>query len=224
MLCGLSNRTRAALYGPEVYTEVSACTPTANTRALLVTRNGTISGNGPDWLAYLNSGGVIITEYYISDRVYNEIYGTAYSPGAIYGACLDAIAPHTKLNTSHPFWQINDITESIPGQESCGAEISAIVAAEPEVTALGQSSAGAVFFAIRPQGNGTLFLLDADWSDPDVGYVDNSRQMMNAMITYNGIVPAQQVTSVPSLSAVGLVILSVAMGLFGWAGRRRFAR
>lgn len=220
MFCGTSQRTGADLYGPAVYTEVSGCTPTATTRALLVTRNGTVTGNGPDWLAFLNSGGVIITEWSSSDDVYNEIYGTAYAQGGFLGFCADSLMPPVKLNTSHPFWQINDIPESADNQ-GCGFDLTAIADGEEQVVALGQWTGGGVMLAYRAQGSGSLFLAEADWQDSDSGYADNSRQLMNAMINYGGIVPPQQITSVPSLSAVGLVMLSALMGLFGWVGRRR---
>ncbi|MEQ8800886.1 MAG: hypothetical protein RLP45_02500, partial [Haliea sp.] len=74
MFCGSSSATGAALYsGITPLTEVSSCAPDANTQALLVTRSGTVAGNGAAWLAYLNAGGIIITEHTNPEAVYNEI-------------------------------------------------------------------------------------------------------------------------------------------------------
>ena len=78
MFCGSTQRTGADLYGAAgPYTEVNSCTPNPGTQALLVSRSGTVAGNGADWLAFLNNGGVLITEFRNSHTVYNEIYGTA---------------------------------------------------------------------------------------------------------------------------------------------------
>lgn len=218
MICGASNATPDLLFGPGVYNIVSSCTPTPSTTAMLVSRDGTV--DGPAWLTYLNSGGVIITEFSIADDVYNGIYNTAIPQGGFVGACSDGIPPGTKLNVTHPFWQANNIVEALPAEQGCGYDLSAIVSADPLVTSLGEYNPGQIMFAIRPQGAGTLFLLEADWQDGSPsGYLENSRQMMNAMVNFVGAAP--QVASIPSLSAVGLLLLTCLMGFFGRRGMHR---
>ncbi|MEQ8514600.1 MAG: hypothetical protein RIC38_03260, partial [Chromatocurvus sp.] len=107
MFCGSSQRTGSDLYsGISTLNEVSSCTPDADTQALLVTRSGAVAGNGADWLAYLDNGGIIITEFQEPEAVYNELYGTAYTDDFI-GDCRDNVMPSTILNPSDPFWQAN---------------------------------------------------------------------------------------------------------------------
>ena len=184
MYCGSPSRTGANLYsGVGPFNEVYSCTPTATTQAMLVQRSANLSGLGAAWLDYLNNGGIIITEHSISNRVYNEMYGTAYPLGTWSGSCQDNAMPSLKFNTQTPFWQLVQIPETPQNLEACGLSLNGIVDSEPEVTALGGwASSGLVNFASRPQGAGGLFLLDADWQDTNSGYTDDSREFMGALI------------------------------------------
>ena len=86
LLCGSSGRPLSGLYsGIGPFNEVTSCAPNANSQAMFVSRNATIAGNGAAWLAYLNAGGRIITEFSNGAAVYNEIYGTAYPDGCNFG-------------------------------------------------------------------------------------------------------------------------------------------
>jgi hypothetical protein len=183
MYCGDSNSMGAQLYsGAGTYNEVSGCTPNASTQALLITRYGTVTGNGGAWLAYLNAGGTIVTEYSISAAVYNEIYGTAYSAGPFFGFCTDNTMPEVKLNPTNPFWVAHNIPVTPIGLIGCGFDLSNISSGEPQVTALGGAQSGAVSFVLRPQGMGHLYLLEADWQDGEPSYSNESRQFMGALI------------------------------------------
>lgn len=155
MLCGASERPLSGLYsGIGPFNEVSGCAPGANTQAMFVSRNAAIAGNGPAWLAYLNAGGRIITEYSTGAAIYNEIYGTAYANGGQAGACYDNPMPSAKLNTGHPFWVANPIPATPAAIEGCGLSLAGLVAGEPTVTPLGARSADTthVNFAIKPPG------------------------------------------------------------------------
>jgi uncharacterized repeat protein (TIGR01451 family) len=186
MYCGSSSRMGANLYlGVGPLNEVSGCVPDANTQALLVSRSGTVAGNGAAWLAYLDAGGVIISEWRNAHIVHNEIYGTAYSEGAGFGDCSDNAMPSLKLNTDHGFWQANTgLTETPANVEGCGADLSAIVGGEGAVTALGGLvNTSTISFAIRPQGTGVFWLLEADWQDSSGSFTDDSRNFMGALIS-----------------------------------------
>jgi len=231
MLCGSSARPLSGLYsnsGP--FSEVSSCTPTANTQAMFVSRYATIAGNGAAWLAYLNAGGRIITEYSTGAAIYNEIYGTAYPDGVQSGACYDNPMPSAKLNTGNPFWVANPIPATAPGVEGCGYNLAALVAGEPSVTALGARSADTadIKFALRPQGGGTLFLLEADWQDTDTPVFDaNNLAFLDAMISFCGgpVAPVLSRYPVPvdePLALGGLAALVAVLG--GALARRRRAR
>jgi cysteine-rich repeat protein len=182
MYCGSTSRSGAQLYsGVGTFNEVTGCSPTANTQALLITRSGAISGNGPAWLAYLNAGGRIVTEWSVAAAVYNEIYGTVYPSGAWFGYCLDNAMPEAKLNPMHPFWVANAISQTPSGMGACGYDLANLVSGEPLVTPLG-TVAGAVSFAARSQGAGWLFLLEADWQDIEPYFTSDSQQFMGALI------------------------------------------
>lgn len=225
MFCGSTSRSGSALYGAAgPYTETDSCTPTAATQALLVTRGGSVAGNGANWLAFLNGGGVIITEWLNSHTVYNEIYGTAYPQGTFYGNCSDNAMPQVKVNPSHPFWAANPITVTPSGEASCGADMSALTSGEPEVTLLGESLDGNEMFAIRPQGDGVLFLLEADWQDSEASYTADSELFMAALIeggTFASPAPPAAPVAVPTMATWALALLS---GLLALVGLRRVRR
>ena len=225
MFCGSTSRSGSALYGAAgPYTEVDSCTPTASTQALLVSRNGPVAGNGADWLAYLNGGGVIITEWLNSYEVYNEIYGTAYPEGDFYGDCADNAMPQVKVNPSHPFWQANPINVTPSGQASCGSDMSALTSGEAAVTVLGESLDGADMFAVRPQGDGVLFLLEADWQDNEASFTADSELFMAALIeggAFASPAPPATPVAVPTMATWALALLS---GLLALVGLRRVRR
>lgn len=222
MFCGSTARTGADLYlGVGPFNEVQGCVPDANTQALLVTRHGSPAGNGAAWLAYLNAGGVIITEYNISHTVYNEIYATGYAQGALMGYCRDNTMPSLKLNVNHAFWQQNSgLVETPAGEEGCGFDLSSIATGESEVTALGGVfGTQYVSFAARPQGSGVLWLLEADWQDSESSYTDTSKNFMGVLIsggTYG--VGFIETAPVPALSTLGLLLLILG---FVYIARRR---
>ncbi len=212
MFCGSSWRVGANLYaatGP--FTEVTGCAPTATTQALLITRSGTIAGNGAAWLAYLNAGGNIITEWNVAAAVYNEIYGTAYTNGAGFGQCADNAMPQVKLNPTDPFWVANPIPVTPSGQGGCGYSLNTLVAGQPSVTALGADLSGAISFARRAQGAGLLYLLEADWQDPPpASFTSDSKTFMGALISSSGTATS---VPIPTLSQWGMIILSGLMVL-----------
>jgi hypothetical protein len=227
MFCGSTSRTGANLYsGAGPYTEQNGCAPNATVQALLITRGGTTAGNGAAWLAYLNAGGQIITEYSISVAVYNEIYGTAYAPPSVqFGNCRDNAMPQVKLNPGNAFWLANNIPVTPAGVGSCGLnDLASLVTGEaPNLTALGASlAAGQTMFAIRAQGGGHLNLLEADWQDNDSAYTNDSKTFMGALISTCGSAAAGT-TAVPVNSpwlVAGLVSLLALFGM-SFAGRRR---
>ncbi|MGA9574632.1 MAG: hypothetical protein WBS20_11870 [Lysobacterales bacterium] len=222
MYCGSASTGGSNLYlGVGPFNEVTGCTPNADTQALLITRYGSISGNGAAWLAYLNAGGVIITEYSISHTVYNEIYGVGYAQGTRFGSCSDNTMPSQKLNPGSEFWQVNSgLTETPAGQEGCGYDLTAIVNGEDEVVALGGLvNTSYISLAARQQGSGMLWLLDIDWQDGQENFSEMSKYLMGVLIgggTY-AFVGSPEVP-VPALSTLGLLLLLLGLVYFG---RRR---
>jgi hypothetical protein len=225
MFCGSTSRSGASLYsGIAPLNEVTSCAPDNNTQALMVTRGGTISGNGAAWLAYLNNGGIIITEYSISHTVYNEIYGTAYPLGSGQGDCRDNAMPAVKLNPGNAFWVNNPIPVTDPANESCGYDIAGIVSGEAQVTALGGWASGATSFAYRPQSGGVMILLDADWQDSEGSWTADSSQFMGALIgggLGGGAAPPSVTRQVPALPHWALLALALLAGVAGVTVLRR---
>ncbi|MAL93458.1 MAG: hypothetical protein CME40_00015 [Haliea sp.] len=221
MFCGSSSATGADLYsGIGTLNEVSGCTPDSDTQALLITRSGTIAGNGADWLAYLNNGGIIITEYNNPELVYNEIYGTSYTNEG-GGNCQDNVMPSVILNPSDPFWVANPLTPVGPAEDSCGSDLQDVVSGEGgTVIALGaRDPENTVSLAYRNQGSGVLFLAGADWQDGEAVYTDASRSLFGAMITAR-FTPV----SVAPVPALPLGLLGLLGGILGLVGLRQLRR
>ena len=224
MFCGSSLRTGADLYsGITPLNEVSSCTPDADTQALLVTRTGTIAGNGPAWLAYLNNGGVIISEFQTPEPIYNEIYGTGYVAGRS-GECRDNVMPSTILNPSDPFWQANPLTPVDPTADSCGSDLQDVVDGEGGVVvALGaRTPEDTVSLAYRSQGSGVLFLSGADWQDNEASYTESSKSLFGGMISASfSAVPSEPPAPIPLLP---LWLLGLMGGLLAALGMRKLRR
>lgn len=230
MFCGSTGRTGSDLYsGAGPYGEQTGCAPNANVQALLITRSGTVAGNGAAWLAYLNAGGQIITEYSISVDVYNQIYGTAYAPpDSQFGQCQDNAMPQVKLNPGDAFWLANNIPVTPAGVGGCGLNnLATLVAGEPNLTGLGASLGGQTSFARRTQGGGHLNLLEADWSDGENSYTNDSRTFMGSLISTCGFAVARHTdipVDIPVNSPWLLAGLASLLALFGTTlGRRRRA-
>lgn len=190
MLCGSTNRPlNQTFLNPSDFTLVpNSCTPDADTKALLISRNGVANVDGPTLLAYLNAGGVVITEWNIADDVYNSIYGTAFVQGEFIrgaGFCKDNPMPSLKLNTNDPFWVANSgLNETAQVDEGCGHNLIAITDADPLAIPLGSwaSDPGKVSYARRPQGAGVFQILEADWQDNERAFGPDSLGFMRALI------------------------------------------
>ncbi len=199
MYCGDSDRVGADLYlGTGQFNEVSGCVPDANTQALLVTViDSTIIGNGAAWLAYLEAGGVIISSIYVTNEIYLEIFGEFYPDTVEFGECKNNAMPSLKLSTGAPFWVANPgLTETPVNATGCGSDNAVIAAGESQVTALGGLldingvDTGVVSFAVRYQGLGVFWLLEADWLGNKPDFTVVSKNFMGALIANGADVPS----------------------------------
>jgi len=147
-LCGNSDRPLSGLYsGIGPFDEEFTCAPNNDVQAMFISRDVLVAGRGPAWLAYLNGGGRIITEYSNGAAVYNEIYGTAYPDGGQAGGCHDNPMPSAKLNPTDAFWVANPIPVTAPSAEGCGYDLAGLVSGEPAVTPLGARDSDTSFVA-----------------------------------------------------------------------------
>ena len=165
----------------------NSCAPNAQTQAMFVARSGlgSIAGNAAAWQAYVRDGGLIITEYNISDEVYNAIFDGNVAQGPRRGSCRDNAMPVVQVNLDDPFWAINDDLQPTPANvTACGHEIGAF----PDIVPLGGWAANQINFGYRDLGAGRVWFVDADWQDTDAGFTADSAQFMGRLMTWCGSV------------------------------------
>jgi hypothetical protein len=164
---------------------VQSCTPNDSMRAMLVTRTGFGSLNSAALQAYLDHGGIVVTEFMSSVPVYNKAFGTSY-PTPSFGqllapGCQDNINPAVQLTPGDPFWVANSpfAAELEPG---CGFNLASL----PGITPLGSavSAPNTVTLAYIEKGPGRLWLVESDWADGEPYFNARSLQMMRYMVMH----------------------------------------
>ena len=179
MLCGGSTRDPQTLVDPgDALQVVAGCAPDANTQAMLVTRGAAGQLNGAAWRPYVDAGGIIITEYNISDDVYNAVFGTGVAQGGGLGGCSDDLNPAVRFNLNDPFWQSLGGLPA-PGGTGCGMDMTPW--GQP-IVRLGGWDANSTSLAYRDSVAGRVWLVEADWQDGEGAFGDPARQMMRYMM------------------------------------------
>ncbi|HUE88924.1 MAG TPA: hypothetical protein VMO26_22830 [Vicinamibacterales bacterium] len=181
-LCGSSQRDVAQFIPSGTNLVVQAtCTPTANTPAMLITRHGHEQITVGALQAYLDAGGIVITEFGASIPVYNKAFGTSIpAPGFFeyIGDCYDNVMPVVQLEPWDQFWRANAfVPETLPG---CGYNLAAL----PGIVPLGSASMtpDTVTLAYINRGPGRLWLVESDWSDLDSTFHEASARLMRYMV------------------------------------------
>jgi Notch-like protein len=187
MVCGSSERDLSSLLnrGGTTFVRVDACVPDANTQALLVTRDGAVDLDPVALRAYLDAGGIVITEYSVGDEVFNAAFGDQGVPAVVqsaerYGNCADAIMPLVQYGPGQTLWDENRFVAPSVNNGGCGYDLSAF----PGITPLGGPQAGVVTLAYRDRGQGRVWLVESDWQDGDLGDFEPSAGLMHHMILY----------------------------------------
>ena len=189
--CGRGGRNpqefiRGALAEAEVVLVRNSCVPAEDVQAILVPRGSAalITNQTAAIRAYLENGGVLITEYNISHTLYSAIIGVNVAQGNRNGACQDNVQPQVQFNPQDQFWQ--DIRFAPVGAATgCGYSINAF----PGVTLLGGWDANNASVGYIDVGAGRLWLVDIDWQDQDAGFTELSRDMMAYMIANGAVGP-----------------------------------
>ncbi|MEZ4468779.1 MAG: hypothetical protein R3F43_31215 [bacterium] len=128
-------------------------------------------------------GGLIITEYSVSDEVYNAVFQTNVVQGQHTGGCQDNINPPVRDNLMDPFWITNGaLPPPANGLTGCGIDMSGW--GQPYIR-LGGWDANTTSLAYRELGAGRVWLVETDWQDGEAGFGAEARQMMRYMI-FNG--------------------------------------
>ncbi|MGH0035727.1 MAG: hypothetical protein ACQGVK_11945 [Myxococcota bacterium] len=182
MLCGSSSRdvTTFIPSGVEL-TYVEDCTPDSDTQALLVSRSGASTPSDVVLKAYVDQGGIVITEWSGTDEVFNKVFDAGVVQGPdILGDCLDNVMPEVQFGKKDAFWKTFEfVSEESSG---CGYDLSAF----PGIRKLGgwDDVEGSVSLAYRDYGDGRVWLVETDWQDPNPAFKQTSADMLGYMIMH----------------------------------------
>jgi hypothetical protein len=150
MICGTSSRNVATFIPNGVMMElVSSCTPTNSTQAFLVPRSGATL-LGADLRAYLNAGGIVITEYTVSDDAWNRVFPPVGQSFALRGSCLDNVPTVVQYSPMDQFWVDNRFQPISSAETGCGYSVDAY----PWLTPLAGWDEGTVALGYRNVGQG----------------------------------------------------------------------
>jgi hypothetical protein len=184
MLCGGSGRDVTTFIPPDVELDfIESCTPDENTQAILITRSGFYD---PLTLAdYVANGGVVLTEYSISDDVFNDVFGEMVPPdGGQIGSCQDVAPTVEQFTPDDPFWAANAFTMIPLNNTGCGANN---IIDYPGIVPLAGWSANQVSIGYRDDGPGRVWITEFDWSDGEQNFdFTYSAQLMGSMIITDG--------------------------------------
>lgn len=181
LLCGNSQRdVKTFLPDDADLTVVNSCIPDANTQAMLISRQGELSFDGPTVQAYVQGGGIVLTEFQASDTVFNAMFGTAVVANDFIGGCLDTAATVEQFTAADAFWQDNAFQAIMLNESGCGSNVAAF----PELVPLAGWSATEVSIGYRDLGSGRVWITDFDWQDTNTvgaGYA-YTEQLLGYMI------------------------------------------
>jgi hypothetical protein len=181
MLCGTSQRplTEFGVTSRILATPAGQCNPGNDVQAMFVTRNGTANLNAAAWRAYVQNGGIIISEFSSSDEVFNAVFAPnpVVAQGARIGGCADNVMPQVLRNGDNSLWQENRFSATAVANAGCGHDL----AAYPSITPLGGWDAATVQLAYRDLGKGRVWLVESDWQDTQASMTDASRGLLRYM-------------------------------------------
>jgi hypothetical protein len=156
---------------------VGSCSPDGRTQAMFVSRYGYNNVDRGQLRQYLNNGGIVITEFRTSHRIFSKAF-TSVNRGSKEGDCQDRIPGGHQYNSNDPFWQApnNDFNRLPSNGTGCGYDVSNY----PGITPLVGWDSNTVAVAYRNKGRGRLWLVDVDWQDDSYGY-DESQDLLQYM-------------------------------------------
>ncbi len=177
MRCGRSSRDVRTFFPADADLRlIEGCVPNEETQALLITRAGNPPGR--DVLrAYLEGGGVIITEYNKAHTVFSQVFEPVVQ-GRRMGSCWDNLATVVQYSPGDRFWQDNEWVGIPLGETGCGYDVGQF----PGLVPLAGWDAGTVCLGYRRLGAGRFFALDIDWQDSQAQQTQYTRDLMGYMI------------------------------------------
>jgi len=164
MVCGSTSRD-VATFIPDGWMMLvtQGCFPSGNTQALLVPRTGVGAVDGVNLRSYLDNGGIVITEYTVSDDVWSLVFPFVPENSALYGSCLDNVPTVVQYSPLDPFWVNNRFNQITSSQTGCGYSVAGF----PYLTPLAGWDMGSVGLGYRNLGEGRFWAADFDWQDRD---------------------------------------------------------
>ena len=132
----------------------SGCDPTDQTQTFIVTRNAIGRYDAGLVRSYVRAGGIVITEFGSSYRIFNDLFETNFPRGDRFGNCGDNINPPIRLNGRNIFWLANEDVTPLEGISGCGYDISNL----PDVVALGGWQEDRYYLGYRDLGLGRLWM------------------------------------------------------------------
>jgi hypothetical protein len=180
MACGNPSRDPNTFIPPDAeLTLVSGCTPGVDTQALLVTRNGHGSVDAQTLRSYLNGGGIVISEYSVSDELWSKVFPNVAQSDQSLGSCLDNVPAIYQFSAMDQFWIDNPFPQLQPSQTGCGYPIGHF----PHLVPLAGWDAGNVGLGYRNLGQGRFWAADFDWQDQDQNH-PSLPALLGYMITH----------------------------------------
>ena len=177
MLCGSSSRDIATFFpAGSGLRRVNGCAPDVETQALMISRSGAFPAREV-LRAYLEGGGIVITEWNKTDEVYSAVFEPA-AQGERRGSCRDNIATVVQFSPADRFWQDNEFRVMPEADTGCGYSITHF----PDLVPLAGWDAASVCLGYRTLGGGRLWALDIDWQDTDAGQNQDTRDLLGYMI------------------------------------------
>lgn len=181
--CGGSGRDISTFIPDGVeFNVIQSCEPDENTQAILISRNGFFDAQVLQ--DYVNDGGVVLTEYSITDDVFNAIFDEMVpNDQGGNGSCTDVAPTVVQFTEDDPFWIENGFIAIDLGESGCGANN---IVDFPGVVPLAGWSANDVSIGYRDDGPGRVWLTEFDWSDGEMADYAYTEQLMGSMIVTDG--------------------------------------
>ncbi len=157
---------------------VEGCVPNADTQAFVISRGGVGQVNAAGLRDYLNAGGIVLTEWNITDEIYGMAFQQPVAAGSWQGNCQDNISTVNRYNVADRFWQDNAFVAMDAAQTGCGYDMSAY----PNIVPLAGWGGNTVSLAYRDLGIGRVWFIEADWQDGEPAMIQQTRNFMGYMI------------------------------------------
>jgi hypothetical protein len=176
--CGSSSRPLTQFFPTNAFTVVASCTPDNDTQALVVTRSFANGINQAVLNTYLDDGGIVLTEYNISDEIWTLAFANT-TQGTNNGSCTDQAPTVVQLTPNDPFWGYNSFIGIPLASSGCGYNVGNFAGIVP----IAGWSNTMVSIGYRNHGQGRVWATDFDWQD-NQGIPSYTAQLMGYMITH----------------------------------------